>query len=203
MIYYHGTTEDLTKLNAVSKDHADAHNSVVYLTPNRAYALFYIRDREINWVTCGVKGDGVILYDERFPDQLKTIYRGVSGYIYSCEDNGSFVTSKTRDIYTCNQPVSINSKVFVPDVYEELLKYVQRGSIDVTRYESLSEDEKQDVFDMMVHSIFKNDLFNSSGKKAAFFREHFTEAWEYVKLHPERRQDVLDAWAEKIANLKE
>jgi len=200
-IYYHGTMEELTELNTVSKDHADTQDSVVYLTPNRAYALFYIRDREINWVTCGVKEDGVIRYDERFPDQLKTIYRGVSGYIYSCEDNGSFVASKTRDIYTCNQPVSINSKVFVPDVYEELLKYVQRGSIDVTRYESLSEDEKQDVFDMMVHLIFKNDWVNSTSKKADFFREHFPEAWEYVKSHPECRQAVLDAWREKMAKL--
>ncbi len=69
-------------MNAVSKNHVDAAKPVVYFTPNRAYALFYIRDREINWVTCGVKEDGVIRYDERFPDQLKTIYQGVSGYVY-------------------------------------------------------------------------------------------------------------------------
>lgn len=59
-IYYHGATEELTELNAVSKNHVDAAKPVVYLTPNRAYALFYIRDRDINWVTCGVKEDGVI-----------------------------------------------------------------------------------------------------------------------------------------------
>lgn len=202
MIYYHGTMEDLNELNAVSKDHADAQNSVVYLTPNRAYSLFYIRDREINWVTCGVREDGVIRYDERFPDQLKTIYQGVSGYIYTCEDNGSFVASKTRDILTCNQPVIIKRKEFMPNVYEELLKYEQSGAVSVRRYDSLSENEKQAVFEMMVHSIFKNDWVNSTNKKAVFFKVHFPEAWEYVKTHPEHRQTVLDAWAEKMEALK-
>lgn len=202
LIYYHGTMEDLNELNAVSKDHADAQNSVVYLTPNRVYALFYIRDREINWVTCGVREDGVIHYGERFPNQLKTIYHGVSGYLYTCEDNGSFFASKTRDIWNCNQPVTIIGKEFVPDVYEELIKYVQCGAINVTRYESLSEGEKQDVFEMMVHLILKNDWVNSTSKKAVFFKVHFPEAWEYVKTHPEHRQTVLDAWAEKMEALK-
>ncbi len=202
-IYYHGTTEELTVLNAVSKDHADAQNSVIYLTPNRAYALFYIRDREINWVTCGVKEDGVIRYDERFPDQLKTIYQGVSGYLYTCEDNGLFVASKTREIWICNQSVSITGREFISDVYDEILKCEKSGLVNIRRYETLPEDDKQDVFDMMVHLIFKNDWVNSISKKAVFFQKHFPEAWEYVKMHPERRQDVLDAWAEKIAKLKQ
>jgi hypothetical protein len=186
-LFYHGTTEELSELNAISIDHADTHNSVIYLTPNRAYALFYIRDREINWVTCGVREDGVIRYDERFPDQLKTIYQGVSGYIYSCEDNGSFIASETRDIWTCNQPITISGREFITDTYDEIMKYKKSGLVNVRRYETLPEEEKKDVFDMMANLIFKNDWVNSTSKKATFFRQHFPEAWEYVKSHPERR----------------
>ncbi len=90
----------------------------------------------------------------------------------------------------------------MPDVYDEILKYEQSGVVTVRRYATFSEKEKSELFEMMVHFIFKNDFVNSTNKKAAFFRKHFPEAWEYVKSYPERRQNVLDAWAEKIAKLK-
>lgn len=40
---------------------------VLYLTPVRAYALFYIRDLAVNHVTCGVLPGGVVRYDEQLP----------------------------------------------------------------------------------------------------------------------------------------
>lgn len=87
-------------------------------------------------------------------------------------------------------------------MYDEILKYKQTGAVNIRRYATLSKKEKNELFEMMVHFIFKNGFVNSTNKKAAFFREHFPEAWEYVKSHPDQCQDVLDAWAEKMAKLK-
>lgn len=75
--YYHGTTTPgITELRA---------NPAAYLTPNRAYALFYIIDKEINWVTCGVKEDGIVHYDERFKNQAQKLYAGKSAIFISAK----------------------------------------------------------------------------------------------------------------------
>jgi len=42
-LFYHGTsTADICQLTPISKNHHSLEETVAYLTPNRAYALFYI-----------------------------------------------------------------------------------------------------------------------------------------------------------------
>ena len=97
--YYHGiTTPGITELWA---------KPIVYLTPNRAYALFYIMDKNINWVTCGVKEDGVVHYDEQFPNQLEKLYGGKSGFIYKSNDAELFTPGKSRGIVVSKSPIAI------------------------------------------------------------------------------------------------
>ena len=87
MTFYHGSIiPGITELGTNSLMHDESKTIIVYLTPNRAYVLFYIRDLEINHVTCGVTDEGFIRYDEQFPDQLEKIYKGVNGYLYHCND---------------------------------------------------------------------------------------------------------------------
>lgn len=88
-LLYHGST--ISGLAALRPDAKGA----VFLTPNSTYALFYIRDREINWVTCAVGTDGIVRYEEQFPNQLRTIYGGIGGYIYACEANTAQQTGGT------------------------------------------------------------------------------------------------------------
>ncbi len=195
MIFYHGTSlPGITDLNSVSKTHDSLQSSAVYLTPNRAYALFYIRDIEINWVTCGVSEDGIICYDERFPGQLCTLYKGVSGYLYKCTDRGLFESTATRDVWVSKSSVPVEDAEFIPDAYEEILKYEKSGEVKIIRYETLSNEQKQGVYDMMVHYIYKLDLINSTAKKAEFIKENCPAAWRYVLSHPDMRQANLDAW---------
>ena len=42
---------------------ARGEKRVVYLTDNYVYALFYLRDPQIDFVTCGVTRDGTVCYD--------------------------------------------------------------------------------------------------------------------------------------------
>jgi hypothetical protein len=172
LIYYHGTiTKGISELRA---------DPVLYLTANRAYALFYIIDKDINWVTCGVKDDGVVHYDERYPNQLERLYGGKSGFLYSVRD-GNFTHGKSRDIYVSDTPVAVTACEFIPDVYAEILRYEASGLIAVKRYETLSADERHAVFVMMVKYIFKNNLLTLIGPKVDFIKTSFPEAWEYAK----------------------
>jgi hypothetical protein len=61
MIFCHGSSVcGITELYPCSTAHDDTSSPVIYLTPNRAYALFYIRDKDINYVTCGVTAEGYV-----------------------------------------------------------------------------------------------------------------------------------------------
>jgi hypothetical protein len=115
---YHGTmTADIKVLNANSYSHT-TNSSVVYLTPNRAYALFYIRDKNINWVTCAVNKEGVVIYHENFPNQLEKLYKGISGYIYGCTYDDVFKETPTTDVWQTDNSVIIYKTEYISDVYD-------------------------------------------------------------------------------------
>ena len=195
-LYYHGTTTpDIETLIP--------QNGVIYLTPNRAYALFYIIDKNINWITCSVKDDdGKVHYIERFPNQLEKLYSGKGGYLYRCDDIGVFVPGKSRDIVVSQIPVTVAGYEFIPDVYQEILKYEKTGVVVVKRYENLTETEKKDVFDMMVHFILKNDFFTVNVIRAAFIRESFPDAWTYAETHIADKPRIMEEWQKKMEAAK-
>ena len=193
MTLYHGSPiANITELGTRSITHDETKSSAVYLTPNRAYALFYIRDLDINYVTCGVTEEGYIRYDERFSGQLKTLYSGRSGYLYCV--SGSFEQTSTRDVWVSKNPVVIESVEYISDVYEEILKFEAIGQVKVNRYENLTYKDKQDVYDMIVNSLYKSGMTDKNTPKAYFYRDNFPEAWEFVKSHPEMKQKTIEEW---------
>ncbi|MDW7656905.1 MAG: DUF4111 domain-containing protein [Bacillota bacterium] len=188
--YYHGTTTPgITELKA---------NPIVYLTPNRAYALFYIVDKNVNWVTCGIKdNDGKVHYDERFPNQLEKLYNGKSGYLYRCNDAEGLILGKSRDIVVSQSPVSVAGYEFIPDVFHEILNYEKAGAVVVKRYKNLTDTEKKDIFDMMLYYIYKLDLLAEKGTKADFIRESFPDAWAYAAAHIEDKSLIMSEWKKR------
>lgn len=50
MTFYHGSpVANIIELGTRSFTHDETKSSAVYLTPNRVYALFYIRDLDVNY----------------------------------------------------------------------------------------------------------------------------------------------------------
>ena len=76
-----------------------------YFTSNRGVCTFYIRDMNINHVTCGIDEDGIPVYYEQFPQQLKILYGGRSGYIYTVINNGEIVSGHTNGVWISTQPI--------------------------------------------------------------------------------------------------
>ena len=200
MFYHASTVAGIRELLPMSATHDTARIPVVYLTPNRAYALFYIRDKEINGVSCGVGSDGIVRYDEQFPRQLSVFYQGMSGYIYGCADSDAFVQSATREVWTASFPVPVVSTETVHDVYEEITQCEKAGAVNIVRYETLAEEKKQEYRDMMVYNIFKNDWLQVAhqARKAAFVREYFPDAWALAQAHPERKRQVMEEWEKRL-----
>jgi len=198
MTFYHGSPiSGIKELGTRSTTHDKTKSYAVYLTPNRAYALFYIRDLEINHVTCCVTTEGYIRYYEQFPDQLKKLYQGINGYLYICNQESHFEKTNTLDVWVSRIPALVERVEYIADVYDEILKYENVGSVKVVRYETLTDERKQEIYEMMVYSIYKNNRTLKDTKKSAFYSDNFPEAWQYVVEHPEDRQIKIDDWEKK------
>ncbi len=180
---YHGSDySGITELEARSKLY-NMDIKVVYLTDNIPYALYYIWDEEHNGysekhVTDWIK-NGVAYYEEQFPEQLKTFYKGVSGYLYCISKNSGIQSVENRECLYYSLENTVIAKVdYISDVYEELLKYEASGKFKVLRYKEQSKKRQDELIDLIATSIVKADFFKDNEAKAQFMKKYFVKAWE-------------------------
>ena len=181
--FYHGSDiPGITRLEARSKLH-NSEEKVVYLTDNIPYALYYIWDAKRNeydgkYVTGWMK-NGIAYYEEQFPNQLKTFYEGVSGYLYRIADREDIKPVENREnmYYSIEGAIIAESKQ-IDDVYEELLKYESEGKLVVLRYNEQSKERQSELVDFIAQGIIRSGFFAESKQKQEFMKKHFQKAWE-------------------------
>ncbi|MGI5899787.1 MAG: hypothetical protein ACOX8S_07705 [Christensenellales bacterium] len=179
--FYHASNiGGLKELHPLSKMHGGTE-TVCYFTPNKSYSLFYLRDMEINHVTCGIDESGIVVYHEQFPNQLAKIYNMRSGYIYSCSDNGMIKQGHTGGVWIATEPVSVEGFDFVDNVYNEILKVEQEGKVRVMRYGELMDKKRAEIVEMMKRLILKNNFLHINTTKSRFFEENFPASWHAAK----------------------
>lgn len=181
--YFHGSvTPGIKELHAVSKDHTSSEKAV-YLTNNRTYALFYIWDakNEYKYITGGVR-NGVVFYEEWFPNQLSELYRGVKGFIYHCVcDAECKITSMREGVDIINQSVRTDIYEVIEDVYEEIMKCEKEGLAEIKRFTKRTEEEQKKMIDMIAQYIVEQNLLSSDSAEAKFLSTYHTEAWERAR----------------------
>ncbi len=129
----------------------------------------------IDWIK-----NGAAYYEEQFPEQLKAFYSGVSGYLYTvpCSSVISEMEGRERLFYS-TEAVETETEEYIPDVYNELIKYETAGKLKVRRFNEQSEERKNELVDMIAHVIAKNGYIKNPDKaEAGFYRRYFAEAWE-------------------------
>ncbi|MGL5753085.1 MAG: hypothetical protein ACRCXT_21260 [Paraclostridium sp.] len=180
---YHGSSHfGITELEARSKLH-NTDKKVVYLTENIPYALYYIWDNEHNgysekYVTGWIKNDSAY-YEEQFPNQLKTFYKGVSGYLYCISKTSDIQPVDNREcMYYSLENVVVDKVEYINDVYDELLKYEELGKFKVLRYNEQSKKRQDELIDLISMHIMESNFFRSNEATAKFMKKHFVEAWE-------------------------
>lgn len=185
--YYHGScTPGIIQLEACSKLHNTAEK-VVYLTDNIPYALFYLWDEEHNGCTAkhvtGWTQNDVAYYEEQFPDQLKTFYQGVSGYLYCILDSANIKVVENRtNMFYCTMNAIVAETIYIPDVYEELLKYEAEGKFVVLRYNEQSAERQNELVDFIAKGIIHEKFYVKNEQKQAFMKKHFLKSWEKAEM---------------------
>lgn len=181
MSLYHGSVEPgIALLRADSPLHGNAQQKVLYLTESQPYALFYIWDATHNLkhgkhVTCRLK-DGIVYYEEQFDGQLRAFYKGVSGWMYRIAQTSDMLPVANREgMWASPRDVVPESKVFIPDVYAEIQRYIKEGRIVVTRM----PDEMRTLLRQHLSALIReNDWVNDPEcEDARFYREFFPDSW--------------------------
>ncbi len=190
---FHGSfASDIETLHATSKLHGSEDMNVVYLTANPAYALFYIWDAVHNkrtgkYVTCFIK-NGKVYYEEQFPDQLKAFYQGVSGYLYCIEHTEDFAKVEGwENMWYSPKDAKIAEARYIPDVYEELMKYEREGKLEVVSYEKVSPERIRDLYEYMAQKLVNNGTVKQSDcEEAVFYQTYFEPVWKVAKERAEK-----------------
>lgn len=174
------------ELEARSKLHNTAEK-VVYLTDNIPYALFYLWDAEHNGcsvrhVTGCVKND-TAYYEEQFPDQLKNFYQGVSGYLYCIPDSADIKVVENRtNMFYCSINAKVTEAIFIPDVYEELLKFEADGKLVVLRYNEQSAERQDELVDFIAQGIIHEKFYMGNESQRDFMKKRFPKSWEKAEM---------------------
>ncbi len=188
MILYHGSiTAEIKELTANSFLHGSHNQKVVYLTDNSPYALLFIWDANRNikqgkHVTAWIK-EGTVYYEEQFPNQLKSFYDGVSGYLYIVNDTTLFSPVNDREsMWFSPNNIKIDAVEYIPNVYDELCKYIKSGELKVIRFEDVNSERINDLYNCIADRIISNQLLETpDDSDAAFYQKFFSKAWQTAK----------------------
>ena len=171
MLYHGSVVDGLTTIWAKSKSHVSGE-PVAYFTMDRVYALVCCRKRTENFVTMGPDKNGKQHYYERFPDQLKVMYAGRDGYLYTPVSEEWLVRTKGNSFESV-MDVPVTLFEHVTDVYAEVLKEERAGNVIVHRYADIDPEEQRQMI-LSIREGWKRGEFT---EYSDFVYEHFSPLW--------------------------
>ena len=185
MAYYHcSPVSGLTCLRP-GKPKTFDKPSRVYMTTLLPMALMYsISHYEY---TYGYTQDGQIYFAEYFPNALEILYRGKSASLYLCAPE-SVETTKIPNEAVSLRDVPILEESWIPDACEALLEQERLGTLEIRRYETLTEKNLDWIRRAEADCIREYGLLNKPGPMADYYRDHYPESWEIVRKEAENEQ---------------
>ena len=177
MKLYHGSSvPGITQL----KPFLTGPDNPVCLTHNAAMATLYTHNplpRPLGWFPYDWDKEGNLHYKEYYPDAMADIYKGHSGYVYTCEGDFDLPhPDKMPWVYLSTEPVAVSNCRFIPDIYEELLTLEQAGRLTVHRYETLAEGQLAWIRQMVEQQIDSFHLRdNPDSEYARFIHAHYPD----------------------------
>ncbi|MCL2199357.1 MAG: hypothetical protein FWB80_10570 [Defluviitaleaceae bacterium] len=183
MMFYHASNiEGLKKILPLSESkNKEEKDKVAYFTPVRLYALSYLRDMDVNHVTIGADDNNMPECLEFFPDQLRIMYQGRSGYLYTCENNGNITVAQSASIWSSKEAVNVVNVEFIDNVYEHILLEIAATNARFVSYESLSEKTKQEYIVNMKDFILERNLLKIDSAQSRFWAQYYPEAWRMAQ----------------------
>lgn len=184
---YHGSS--VSGIQAL-QPHSRLHGSdeqVVYLSGSIPYALVYIWNQKKTgtrqkWVTCWLK-NGIVYYEEQFPGQLRAFYEGTAGYLYTVQKSDLFHSVSNRELmYFSSESVSVETEIYIPDVYKELCRFQKQGKFKLLKFEEASPQRQAALIQTVADCIRDTHALHGDHEESHFFKNYFKAAWQKAEL---------------------
>ena len=182
MRLYHGSTVGGIKI--LKPKQADHDRPYVYMTTMDVVAAFYLCnavEKPYYWFPYGFTEEGLPIYHELYPNALREVSDGVSGYIYEVNADESqvipFKNIPCARLATKDIKVAKSRKI--DSAYNLFKEYVRQGKMVVGKYEEKSETELNNWYAMIYDYISeKNMIMTSDCSYARFVKNKFPWVWE-------------------------
>ena len=155
MIAYHGSTkQQLSILKPFANPFSNLGYAAVYLSTYKPLAAIYIWNKPYKWMNYGFAKDGLPIYTESFPNALEEFYSGVSGVIYTCEDDFAYdAGTKIKMAVVSKKDVIVKESDIVEDCYLRIIEYEKQGLLHINRYETLTDAKREAEHNMILTAI--------------------------------------------------
>ncbi|MBP3704773.1 MAG: hypothetical protein J6I98_04480 [Clostridia bacterium] len=187
MQLFHGSrTGGITILEPRLADHDRPY---VYMTTNEIVALFYLCnavEKPYYWFPYGFNQDGVPVYHELYPNALREVSEGVSGYIYEV-DAGEEQVIPFKNIPVARlatQPIPVENCRTVENAYDLLMEYVRRGELIIDRFEDKTPERLDWWYNALCGELQQKNMRDKPDcSYARFIQKKLPMVWErYLKM---------------------
>lgn len=184
-MFYHASP--IGNINVLTPHISNHKTPLIYLSTKRENVLVYLsngiekhckeagfdcKGPYTTWASYGFTKDGILQLDEYYPNATMEVYKGVQGYIYSCEQIKDGIEQKDIPFaVTATTPVTVTNCERISDAYEELLKAAQEEKIILKKYEENSKSMLEWIRKTMQKEYEKQDI---SPDYKFFLKEEFS-----------------------------
>ena len=183
MKLYHGS--NIGNIKVLEPRQADHDRPYVYMATIDVVAAFYLCnavEKPYYWFPYGFDNNSDIpIYHELYPDALKQVSEGVSGYIYEVEaDDSQIIPFKNIPCARlATKPIEVVQCTRIENAYELFLEYIRQGKMRLGRYEDKTEQQLNWWYSGMVDYMIEKDMVkNPDCSYAAFVRNKFPQVWK-------------------------
>ncbi len=182
MILYHGSnTENIKVLEPKQADHDRPY---VYMTTLEVVSAFYLCnavERPYYWFPYGFTNENVPIYHELYPNALKDVADGVSGYIYKVDADESqvipFKNIPTARLAT--EPIKVTDAKRIYNAYDYFLDCESKGFMKIGRFDDKSDKALNNWYNMIYEYIKGKDMISTPDcSYAVFVKDKFPQVWE-------------------------
>lgn len=186
MILYHGS--NIANIKILEPKQADHDRPYVYMTTLEIVSSFYLCnavERPYYWSPYGFTKENIPIYHELYPNALKEVSDGVSGYIYKVEADESqvipFKNIPTARLAT--KPIEVTGEKKIDNSYDYFLECESKGLLKIGRFEYKSKQSLENWYNMIYEYIKeKNMIATPKCSYAKFVQDKFPQVWEkYLK----------------------
>ncbi|MDD6673943.1 MAG: hypothetical protein PUE46_08145 [Eubacteriales bacterium] len=182
MILYHGS--NIANIKILEPKQADHDRPYVYMTTLEIVSSFYLCnavERPYYWFPYGFTKENIPIYHELYPNALKEVSDGVSGYIYKVEADESqvipFKNIPTARLAT--KPIEVTGEKKIDNSYDYFLECESKGLLKIGRFEDKSEKALENWYNMIYEYIKeKNMIATPKCSYAKFVQDKFPQVWD-------------------------